>query len=69
MRVRFTKFGSNSQVGGFGPGDFANVSDALANHLVDEAGVAKYDQGDQTKAPEPKTKPAAAPAARGRRKA
>lgn len=42
MRVKFIKFGSNSQIGGFGPGDVATVSDVLAGHLVDDAGVAVY---------------------------
>lgn len=41
-RVKFTKFGANSAIGGFAPGDVARVSDALAEHLVNEAGVAKF---------------------------
>lgn len=51
MRVKFIKFGSNSQVGGFGPGDFATVSDVLAAHLVNDAGVAVY--ADESAAPAP----------------
>lgn len=42
MRVIFTKSGANTQLGAFSPGDTANVSDALAAHLVDDSGVAEY---------------------------
>lgn len=41
-RIKFITSGSNAAVGGFGPGDFATVSDDLAAHLVDDARVAKY---------------------------
>lgn len=50
--VKFTSFGANSVVGGFGPGDVARVSDEFAAHLVDEAKVAKY-ADDQPQAPAP----------------
>jgi|GEM_PF-5208292 len=67
MRVKFTKFGSNSQVGGFGPGDFANVSDVLAAHLVNDAGVAVYaDEVAAAPAPAPRSARAPAPAKTGR---
>ncbi|WPG35138.1 hypothetical protein [Variovorax sp. EBFNA2] len=57
MRVKFIKFGSNSAVGGFAPGDVATVSDELAKHLVDEAGVAKYDDGKAVATAAPEKKP------------
>lgn len=61
--VKFTSFGSNSVVGGFGPGDVARVSDEFAAHLVDEAKVAKYaDEQPQASAPaQAATKAAASP--------
>jgi len=40
--IRFTAQGANSLIGGFSNGDVARVDPALAKHLVEEAGVAKY---------------------------
>lgn len=42
IAVKFTASGANSLLGGFSAGDIARVEDALARHLVDEIGVAKY---------------------------
>jgi hypothetical protein len=42
MKIKFTAQGANSMFGGFSSGDVANLSDALARHLVEEAKVAKY---------------------------
>lgn len=41
-RIKFTGFGANSAIGGFGPGDTASVSDEMAEHFVNEAKVARY---------------------------
>jgi hypothetical protein len=68
-RVKFTGFGANSAIGGFGPGDFATVSDELAQHLVEEAGVAKYDTppaGAQKPETAQMNKPEQKPAAKGK---
>jgi hypothetical protein len=65
VQVKFTKFGANSALGGFAPGDRARLSDALARHLVDEAQVAVYAEPAhvgatvQTAAPVPAATPAA----------
>ena len=55
MRVKFTKFGANTATGSFAPGDIAEVSDALAKHFVEDAGVAGYSEPPPTpaKAKEP----------------
>ena len=42
VQIKFIRQGSNSMLGGFSSGDTARVSDALAAHLVNEAGVAEY---------------------------
>lgn len=42
VQIKFTKFGANSAFGGFAPGDTMRCSEALARHLVEETGVAKY---------------------------
>lgn len=42
--IEFTKGGSNTILGNFAPGDVSRCSDALARHLVEEVGVAKYVQ-------------------------
>jgi hypothetical protein len=36
------KFGSNSAIGNFAPGDVMRCDAGMARHLVDEAGVAVY---------------------------
>ena len=54
-RIRFTKFGSNSAIGNFAPGDVMRCDAGMARHLVDEAGVAVYTEPAQPA-------PAAAPA-------
>ncbi|MFD0669716.1 hypothetical protein ACT80S_18500 [Ramlibacter sp. MAHUQ-53] len=41
-RIKFTKFGANSAFGGFAPGDLFTCPDDLAEHLVNEVGVAEY---------------------------
>lgn len=41
-KIKFTAQGANALIGGFGPGDVANVGEELAKHLVEEAGVACY---------------------------
>ena len=40
VRIKFTRHGANSVVGGFGPGDFARVSEEMAAHLINGAKVA-----------------------------
>ena len=40
VRIKFTRHGANSLVGGFGPGDRAWVSEEMAAHLINEAKVA-----------------------------
>lgn len=44
VQIKFKAQGSNSLVGGFSHGDIARVGEALAKHLVEEAGVAEYVQ-------------------------
>lgn len=44
MRIKFIKLGANTAIGAFSPGDTANTSDELAQHLVD-TGVAEFDDG------------------------
>lgn len=51
--VKFTTFGASSAIGGFGPGDVARVSDALARHLVEEIKVARYVEVPSAAAPLP----------------
>lgn len=58
-QIEFIGQGSNTILGNFGPGDVARCSDALAQHLVDEARVAKYATPSE---------PAEAPKASRRRK-
>jgi hypothetical protein len=61
-RIRFIAQGSNSLVGGFSHGDLLMCSDALAAHLVNEAGVAEYvkaQQPTEAEAPAPAPAPAA----------
>lgn len=42
VKVRFTKFGSNSQFGSFAPGDVLACSHELARHLVEDVQCARY---------------------------
>jgi len=42
VKIKFTSQGANALIGGFGPNDVANVGDALAKHLVEDARVARY---------------------------
>lgn len=42
VQIKFIVLGANSAVGGFAPGDTARVSEEMARHLVEEAGVAQY---------------------------
>lgn len=60
--IKFTKFGANSQFGGFEPGQLMRCSEALAHHLVVELGVAVF--LDAPKPAETKT-----PVKRGRKHA
>lgn len=53
MQVKFTKSGANEIVGGFSPGDFARVSDAMAKHLVEDAKVAVYAEPKEKEAEKP----------------
>lgn len=53
-KVRFVAFGSNTQFGSFAPGDVLTCSEALARHLVNEIGCARYvETPAETKRPEP----------------
>jgi len=63
-RIKFTSNGCCSALGNFGPGDVARVPQALADHLVNEARCAVYDE-----APRPSAAPPAAPARAPRRRA
>lgn len=56
VKIRFTAQGANALIGGFSTGDVANVGEALAKHLVEEARVARYMDNDEPR------KPAAKPA-------
>lgn len=40
VQIKFTATGANSALGSFSSGDRANVSEAFARHLVEEARVA-----------------------------
>lgn len=52
VKIRFTAQGSNSMIGGFTTGDIANVGEAIAKHLVEEAQVARYmDAAEPAKSP------------------
>ena len=42
MRIKFKRFGSNTAVGSFQPGDVLTCGDAMARHLVEEAKVAEF---------------------------
>lgn len=52
VKIKFIAQGSNTMLGGFSNGDTANVGEALARHLVDEAKVAQYVQASQPKSAE-----------------
>lgn len=43
VKVKFITGGANSAFGGFCPGDVLVCSEAMAKHLVEEIGCAKYD--------------------------
>jgi hypothetical protein len=58
-RIRFTCQGSNSAIGGFSQGDVFTCSEALAEHLVNQARVAEYMQPIAPPPSQPSTKPAA----------
>ena len=49
VRIKFIRHGANSVVGGFGPGDYARVSEAMAAHLINEAKVAVLAEPVQAK--------------------
>lgn len=44
VQIQFTRQGSNTLVGNFGPGDTLRCGESLAHHLVAEAKVARYMQ-------------------------
>jgi hypothetical protein len=56
-KIKFTRQGATAMTGNFGPGTIARVSAAFAFHLVEELGVARYDD-----IPEPPPAPDPAPA-------
>ena len=41
-RVEFTRFGHNTALGNFGPGDVAVCGQGMARHLVEQVGCARY---------------------------
>jgi len=41
VKIKFTKFGANSAIGGFAPGDTMRCGEAMAQHFVD-TDVAQY---------------------------
>ena len=43
VKVKFITGGANSAFGGFSAGDFLVCSEAMAKHLVDDIGCAKYE--------------------------
>ena len=49
VRIKFIRHGANSVVGGFGPGDFARVSEEMAAHLINGAKVAVLAEPAQAK--------------------
>ncbi len=61
VKIKFTAQGANSMIGGFSTGDVATVGEAMAKHLVEEAGVARYmEAGEPRKPAPPVRKPRAA---------
>ena len=50
VRIKFIRHGANSVVGGFGPGDFARVSEEMAKHLINGAKVAVLADTDPAQA-------------------
>ncbi len=52
VQIKFTKSGANAAFGGFSPGDKARVSKSLADHFVNDAGVAVYCEKAETKVAE-----------------
>jgi hypothetical protein len=44
VQIQFTRQGSSTVVGNFGPGDTLRCDESLAHHLVAEAKVARYMQ-------------------------
>lgn len=55
VKIRFTRQGANSVLGGFAAGDIAQVSEAFAKHLVTEAMVAEYVKVEAAKPRKPAT--------------
>lgn len=51
VHIVFTKFGSSSQLGNFGPGDRMRCSAEHARHLVDDVRCARYAQAEPPQAP------------------
>jgi hypothetical protein len=60
VKIKFTAQGSNAMIGGFTTGDIANVGEAIAKHLVEEAQVAKYVSASEPVKPKKPAKPAKA---------
>ena len=56
VRIKFIRHGANSAVGGFAPGDFARVDEAMAKHLINEAKVAVLAEPVQAKPAAPTKK-------------
>lgn len=57
VKIKFIAQGSNTAIGGFSSGDIANVGEALAKHLVEEARVAQYVPGVAKEQPKPADEP------------
>jgi len=51
LRVVFTRFGHNTAMGNFGPGDVAVVGASMARHLVETVGCAQYETHPTGQAP------------------
>lgn len=57
VQIKFTKNGSSSAFGNFGPGDLLRCSAEQARHFVEDAGCARYVAGPE-EMPKPEEKPA-----------
>jgi hypothetical protein len=69
QQIRFIKFGSNTALGNFAPGEIARCDAKLARHLVEEAKVARYELAAVSAhiEPEPEAEPSAPRRTRVRR--
>jgi hypothetical protein len=43
-RIKFVRYGHNTALGNFAPGDLAWCDESMARHLVEQVGCAQYAQ-------------------------